>query len=72
MNTDMKRIPVRYVWVGGKRAGHSILDFRGREICRVCTESDARFAMRYECTRPGSLVDEVHEEKVFWRNLARQ
>ena len=71
MSTDLRQIPVRYEWVGGYRAGYALYDFNGREICRVWPESDVKFAMRYECIRPGSfLVDEVIEQR--WpRKLAK-
>lgn len=60
----LKRIPEGYYWTGGPRAGYVLFDFKRKEICRVRSKSDARFAKRFECIKPGSLVDEVNGEEL--------
>lgn len=68
---DLRRIPVRCKWVGGKRAGYAVLDVRGNEICRVWSERDAKFVIHHEYIKPHMLVDEILAERAFWSDLIR-
>lgn len=57
MSTSTRRIPVRYSWIGGSRAGYVLYDNAGVEICRVWSEDDAKLAVSCEYAKPESLVD---------------
>lgn len=61
MNTNMRlrRVPIRYSWIGGRRAGYALYDYVGVEICRVWAEADAKLTVYCGYARPESLVDEV-------------
>ncbi len=54
---------VSQTWVGGSRAGYSILDAEGHELIRVWCESHAKEVILTGFYNPEQLVDRVLEIK---------